>query len=234
LFTCLVPFLSESERWLEERTQCFVGSVGTEVSGFWSRANLKPILLAFAVAFFNQLSGINAVLYFAKRVFMMAGAGDSTALAVVAAMGVVNAVSTFVGVMLIDRLGRRTLLIIGGVGYVVSLFACAAAFLLDAGVLAAAMVFVFVISHMVGQGTVIWVLIAEVFPTRFRARGQSLGSFTHWFFAALVTFFFPMMAARLAPAVIFGFFGLMMVVHLLWAIFVVPETKGRQLEEIRL
>lgn len=233
LFVVLTPFLSESPRWCAARTGGRSDeSAGSE--GFWSRANLKPILLAFAVAFFNQLSGINAVLYFAKRVFMMAGASDSTALAVVAAMGCVNAISTFVGLLLIDRLGRRTLLVVGGVGYLVSLFACSAAFLLDAGWLAAAMVFVFVISHMVGQGAVIWVLIAEAFPTRLRARGQALGSFTHWFFAALVTFCFPLMVSRLSPATIFAFFGLMMVFHLLWAIFIVPETKGRELEEIRL
>ena len=231
-FTLLCPFLVESPRWLA------MGELTAEnagrTRGFWSRENLRPILLAFLVAFFNQLSGINTVLYFAKRVFMMAGASDSSALAIVAGMGLVNALATGVGVLLIDRLGRRTLLILGGIGYVVSLFSCSAAFMLDQGWLAAAMVFLFVVSHMVGQGTVIWVLIAEVFPTRFRAQGQALGSFTHWFFAALVAFFFPMMAANLAPAAIFGFFGVMMVLHLIWALTLVPETKGRPLEDIRL
>ena len=238
-FTLLCPFLVESPRWLEMTSAADSNTQTTQTlkqldDRFWSRANLRPILLAFLVAFFNQLSGINTVLYFAKRVFMMAGASDSSALAIVAGMGLVNALATGVGVLLIDRLGRRTLLILGGIGYVVSLFACSAAFLLDQGWLAAAMVFLFVISHMVGQGTVMWVLIAEVFPTRFRAQGQALGSFTHWFFAALVAFFFPMMAAHLAPATIFGFFGLMMVIHLVWAFTLVPETKGRPLEDIRL
>ena len=234
VFTVLCLFLVESPRWLE------MGGTGNRDVGtgngdrFFSKANLRPIMLAFLVAFFNQLSGINAVLYFARRVFVMAGAEEQTALAVVAGMGVVNAVSTFAGVLLIDRLGRKTLLAIGGVGYVVSLFACSAAFLLDQGVLAAAMVFLFVISHMIGQGTVIWVLIAEVFQTRFRAQGQSLGSFTHWFFAALVTFCFPLMAANMKPAAIFGFFGVMMVLHIVWVFAMVPETKGRRLEDIRL
>ena len=239
-FTLLCPFLVESPRWIEMRTarpesapyHCSTSDLQPTI--FFCGANLKPILLAFLVAFFNQLSGINAVLYFARRVFVMAGAEEQTALAIVAGMGVVNALSTLAGVLLIDRLGRKTLLAIGGIGYVVSLFACSAAFLLDQGVLAAAMVSLFVISHMVGQGTVIWVLIAEVFPTRFRAQGQSLGSFTHWFFAALVTFFFPMMAANLAPWLIFGFFGVMMILHLVWVFTMVPETKGRSLEEIRL
>lgn len=245
-FTLLCPFLVESPRWLElkglgqrsrstmEVEKFSVHLSSTPTPRFFSRANARPILLAFLVAFFNQLSGINAVLYFARRVFVMAGAEEQTALAIVAGMGVVNALSTFAGVLLIDRLGRKTLLAIGGCGYVVSLFACSAAFLLDQGVLAAAMVFLFVISHMVGQGTVIWVLIAEVFPTRFRAQGQSLGSFTHWFFAALVTFFFPLMAANMAPWVIFGFFGVMMVLHLVWVFTMVPETRGRALEDIRL
>ena len=230
LFTALCPFLVESPRWLAERG---TGN-GERVTGFFCRANFKPILLAFLVAFFNQLSGINAVLYFARRIFEMAGFSSSSALAVTAGMGVVNALATLAGVMLIDRLGRRQLLVIGGVGYVVSLFACSAAFLLESGGLAAAMVFLFVVSHMLGQGTVIWVLIAEVFPQRFRGQGQALGSFTHWFFAAVVSFVFPMAVEAVSPWAIFGFFGVMMVLHLLWAIFLVPETKGRRLEDIKL
>ena len=100
--------------------------------------------------------------------------------------------------------------------------------------LAATAIFIFMAAHAVGQGTVIWVLIAEVFPQRFRAQGQSLGSFTHWFFAALVALMFPMAADGVPAWAIFGFFGVMMVFHFLWALFVVPETKGRPLEDIRL
>ena len=229
LFTLLCPLLVESPRYLALKAGPGAGA-GPSFRDFFSRANRRPILLAILVAFFNQLSGINAVLYFARRVFVMAGFDDATSLGIVAGMGLVNAVATGVGVLLIDRLGRRTLLLIGGTGYVVSLFACCAAFLLDCGGLAAAMVFLFVISHMIGQGTVIWVLIAEVFPTRFRAQGSALGSFTHWFFAASVSLCFPTMAARLAPAAIFGFFGAMMVLHLAWVVLFVPETRGRPLE----
>lgn len=233
IFVALCPFLTESPRWLEERNAS-VGNTVSSASCFFARANLKPIILAFAVAFFNQLSGINAVLYFARRIFEMAGCTSSGALAVTAGMGVVNALSTLAGVFLIDRLGRRALLIIGGVGYVVSLFACSAAFMLDCGALAATMVFLFVVSHMLGQGTVIWVLVAEVFPQQFRAQGQALGSFTHWFFAAVVSLLFPMAVGAVPPWAIFGFFGVMMVLHLLWAVFLVPETKGRRLEDIKL
>ena len=201
---------------------------------FFARANMRPILLAFAVAMFNQLSGINAVLYFARRIFEMAGFSSSGALAVAAGLTAVNGAGTFLGLSLIDRLGRKTLLVIGGIGYVVSLFACSAAFLLGSGMVAAACIFLFIVSHALGQGTVIWVFIAEIFPQELRAKGQSLGSFTHWLFAAILTFAFPVMAANLSPAAIFGVFGAFMVLHLLWAMFAVPETKGRPLEDIKL
>ena len=100
--------------------------------------------------------------------------------------------------------------------------------------MAAGCIFLFIVSHALGQGTVIWVFIAEIFPQDLRAKGQSLGSFTHWLFAAMLTFAFPVMAANLSPAAIFGIFGFFMVLHLLWALFLVPETKGRPLEDIKL
>ena len=235
LFVALCPFLAESPRWLAGRGGVDVQASAVESgNGFFCHSNLRPILLAFFVAFFNQLSGINAVLYFARRIFEMAGCSSSAALAVAAALTAVNGAGTFLGLSLIDRLGRKTLLVIGGIGYLVSLFACSAAFLLGMGPVAAACIFVFIVSHALGQGTVIWVLIAEVFPQRFRAQGQALGSFTHWFFAAAVSFVFPMAVEAVPPWAIFGFFGLMMVLHLLWAVFCVPETKGRRLEDINL
>ena len=235
IFVTLCPFLVESPRWLAMRENCGVSVAGSAPSvPFFAKANMRPILLAFAVAMFNQLSGINAVLYFARRIFEMAGFSSSGALAVAAGLTVVIGAGTFLGLSLIDRLGRKKLLVIGGIGYVVSLFACAAAFLLGAGTVAAACIFLFIVSHALGQGTVIWVFIAEIFPQELRAKGQSLGSFTHWFFAAMLTFAFPIMAANLSPALIFGIFGTFMILHLLWAIFVVPETKGRPLEDIRL
>ena len=235
VFFALCPFLVESPRWLAMRKfHSPTPTRGSNLSSFFSRENARPIFLAFAVAMFNQLSGINAVLYFARRIFEMAGFSSSGALAVAAGLTVVIGAGTFLGLALIDRLGRKTLLVMGGVGYVVSLFACAAAFMLDAGMVAAACIFLFIVSHALGQGTVIWVFIAEIFPQELRAKGQSLGSFTHWLFAAMLTFAFPVMAARLAPAAIFGAFGVFMVLHLVWALFAVPETKGRSLEDIRI
>ena len=233
-FFALCPFLVESPRWLAMRGGGAGISSCASATPFFTRANMRPILLAFMVAMFNQLSGINAVLYFARRIFEMAGFSSSGALAVAAGLTAVNGAGTFLGLSLIDRLGRKTLLVVGGIGYVVSLFACAAAFMLDAGMVAAACIFLFIVSHALGQGTVIWVFVAEIFPQEFRAKGQSLGSFTHWLFAAMLTFAFPVMAAKLSAAAIFGTFGVLMVLHLLWALFVVPETKGRRLEDIRL
>ncbi len=231
VFTALCPFLVESPRWLASR-----GKYAAEESSapFFCRANLRPILLAFCVAFFNQLSGCNAVNYFAPRIFNLAGFERNAQFLATFGLGLLNFASTFAGVWLIDRLGRKTLLLVGGAGYVVSLAMASVCFAVGNGTLAAASIFLFMAAHAVGQGTVIWVLIAEVFPQRFRAQGQALGSFTHWFFAALVALTFPMAAESVPPWAIFGFFGVMMVFHFLWALFVVPETKGRPLEDIQL
>lgn len=203
-----------------------------EVGQFWSRRLRTPIQLAVLVAFFNQLSGINAVLYFAPRIFKLAGLEDQAALLQSVGIGVTNLAFTFVGLWLIDRLGRRTLLVIGSVGYIVSLGLTAWAF--DTGNLGIvpACIFAFIAAHAVGQGTVIWVLISEVFPNRHRAEGQALGSFTHWLFAALLTTFFPGMVAAFAPGAVFLFFCGMMVLQLVWVILMVPETKGVPLEEL--
>lgn len=227
VFAALAPFLIESPRWLKQQGGGAEGEGSS--SGFWGRENLRPILLAFFVAFFNQMSGCNAVNYFAVRIFNAAGLGKDAAFLSSFGLGILNLASTFAGLWLIDRLGRRTLLLIGGVGYVLSLSAAAFFFHAGNGPLAAATIFLFMASHAVGQGTVIWVLISEVFPQKFRAQGQALGASTHWVFAALVALFFPMAAERFAPSVIFGFFGVMMVFHLLWVLLVVKETKGSAL-----
>ena len=244
LFTVLCIFLVESPRWLammKDGAQKTVEAAGAS-ERFFSRKNMRPIMLAFLVAFFNQLSGCNAINYFAPRIFELAGFGRDSAFLATFGLGALNFASTFTGVWLIDRLGRKTLLVLGGVGYVVSLSLASVCFATGAGKLAVLSIFLFMAAHAVGQGTVIWVLIAEVFPQKFRAQGQALGGFTHWFFAALVSYCFPLFAGRaddpstaLVPTwAIFAFFLVMMVFHLFWALFVVPETKGKRLEDIRL
>jgi MFS family permease len=192
-----------------------------------------PILLAFLVAFFNQLSGINAILYFAPRIFELTGLGAKAALLQSVGIGITNLVFTFVGLWLIDRLGRRTLLIIGSFGYIASLGLCAWAFFTQHFAIVPACIFAFIAAHAIGQGTVIWVLISEIFPNRYRAMGQSLGSATHWVFAALLTTFFPKMVEALAPGYVFLFFCFMMVLQLVWVKMMVIETKGVPLEEIQ-
>ena len=230
-FTLLTPFLDESPRWMVDGKHGSGNGERRIGTGFFSRDNSRPIMLAFCVAMFNQLSGINAMMYFAKRVFEMAGFTPQVALGTAAGMSVVLGLGTFAGLFLIDRIGRRTLLIIGSIGCIVAHFAAASAFVFDLGLLAAVCIFQFIVFFAVGQGVVIWVFISEIFPQKFRAQGQSWGSFTHWSFCAVLTFVFPAMAASWAPASIFTFFGVCLCAHLLWAIFICPETKGKKLEE---
>jgi sugar porter (SP) family MFS transporter len=203
-----------------------------EAGRFWTQRLRVPILLAFLIAFFNQLSGINAILYFAPRIFEMTGLGTKAALLQSVGIGITNLLFTFVGLWLIDRLGRRTLLYIGSFGYIVSLGLTAWAFFTEHFGIVPACIFAFIAAHAIGQGAVIWVFISEIFPNRHRAEGQTLGSFTHWIFAALLTTFFPKMVSAFPPGYVFAFFAVMMVLQLIWVKTMVPETKGVPLEEI--
>ena len=209
------------------------GEAAGAAQGFWRSGMRTPILIALLVAFFNQLSGINAILYFAPRIFELTGLGQKAALLQSVGIGVTNLVFTFVGLWLIDRLGRRTLLYIGSFGYIASLGMCSWAFLTGHFAIVPTCIFAFIAAHAVGQGAVIWVLISEIFPDKYRAMGQSLGSFTHWIFAALLTTFFPKMVTAFPPGYVFLFFCFMMVLQLVWVKLMVPETRGRSLEEIQ-
>ncbi len=225
--------LPESPRWLRMRAEGIMTDRTATRGGFWTWRLRVPIALAFLVAFFNQLSGINAILYFAPRIFALTGLGEQAALLQSIGIGVTNLLFTFVGLWLIDRLGRRTLLLIGSIGYILSLGACAWAFYTHHESIVPACIFAFIAAHAVGQGTVIWVLISEIFPNRYRAVGQSLGSATHWVFAALLTTVFPLMVSAFHPGTIFLFFCGMMALQLVWVLTMVPETKGVPLEEIQ-
>jgi len=202
-------------------------------AGFWTWRLRRPILLAILIAFFNQLSGINAILYFAPRIFELTGLAAKAALLQSVGIGITNLVFTFVGLWRIDRLGRRTLLIIGSFGYIASLGLVSWAFFTAHFSIVPICIFGFIAAHAVGQGAVIWVFIAEIFPNRQRAEGQALGSFTHWIFAAALTTFFPKMVTAFAPGYIFAFFTCMMVLQLVWVLTLVPETKGVPLEQIQ-
>jgi len=200
---------------------------------FWSRQLRTPIMLAMLIAFFNQMSGINAVLYFAPRIFELTGLGAKAALLQSVGIGVTNLVFTFVGLWLIDRLGRRTLLYFGSFGYIASLSLVAWAFFREHYSIVPVCIFGFIAAHAIGQGAVIWVFISEIFPNRHRAEGQALGSFTHWIFAALLTTFFPEMVSAMPAGYVFSFFAGMMCLQLLWVKTMVPETKGIPLEQIQ-
>lgn len=192
-----------------------------------------PLTLAFLIAMFNQLSGINAFLYYAPRIFEEAGLGESTALLSSIGIGVTNLVFTLLGVFLIDRLGRKTLIYFGSVGYIISLGLVACAFFFEwTGMAVPIFLFLFIASHAIGQGAVIWVFISEIFPNHLRASGQSFGSSTHWFLAALIPALIPLLFSTIGAGVVFLFFAIMMVFQLLFVIFMMPETKGVSLEEL--
>ncbi|MBD0776959.1 sugar porter family MFS transporter [Maribacter sp. ANRC-HE7] len=194
-----------------------------------------PLTLAFLIAFFNQFSGINAFLYYAPRIFEEAGLGESTALLSSVGIGVTNLIFTLLGVFLIDRLGRKTLMYIGSVGYIISLGLVSAAFFFGwSGMAVPIFLFLFIASHAVGQGAVIWVFISEIFPNHLRASGQSFGSSTHWILAALIPSLIPYLFNNpmIGPAVVFLCFAIMMVLQLLFVAFMMPETKGKTLEEL--
>ena len=226
------PEATAAELTVQADTIVAASSTRTDSSRFWSRQLKTPILLAFLIAFFNQLSGINAILYFAPRIFELTGLGAKAALLQSVGIGLTNLVFTFVGLWLIDRLGRRTLLFIGSFGYILSLGLVAWAFFTGHYGIVPVCIFAFIAAHAIGQGAVIWVFISEIFPNKFRAEGQSLGSFTHWFFAALLTTVFPKMVTIFPPGGVFLFFCGMMVLQLVWVKYMVPETKGVPLEDM--
>ncbi|WP_440906555.1 sugar porter family MFS transporter (plasmid) [Catenovulum sp. SX2] len=199
----------------------------------WQNTFRWPIVLAFLIAFFNQLSGINFIIYFAPRVFALAGLDADSALLSSAGIGLVNLLFTMLGVYLIDKLGRKTLMYIGSVGYITSLLIVAWAFNTDSsGMVVVLAVFAFIASHAIGQGAVIWVFIAEIFPNSVRSAGQAIGCGTHWVFAALITLVMPAALQAFKVDQIFFFFAFMMVLQLLFVRYWMPETKGQSLENI--
>ena len=227
------PDASEAEIEAQANEIVAASSEKASPGHFWTRRLRKPILLAIFIAFFNQLSGINAILYFAPRIFELTGLGAKAALLQSIGIGVTNLIFTFVGLWLIDRLGRRTLLFIGSFGYIASLGTIAWAFFTEHYSIVPVCIFSFIAAHAIGQGAVIWVFISEIFPNRQRAEGQTLGSFTHWTFAALLTTFFPKMVTAFPPGYVFLLFTFMMVLQLIWVKLWVPETKGVPLEQIQ-
>jgi len=258
LYTMLVFSIPESPRWLvlkkkDESTakkvieqlqpgtdargviESIRQSRGVTKSNVFSGKYSKPIMLAFLIAAFNQLSGINFVIYYAPRIFQETGLGAKGALLSSAGIGVINLLFTLIGMYLIDRVGRKKLMLYGSIGYITSLALVARAFFIGdfQNMNVAYYLFLFIASHAIGQGAVIWVYISEIFPNQVRAAGQSLGTSTHWIFAALITLVMPYVLNRISGGPIFAFFCGMMVLQLLFVIFMMPETKGISLEELQ-
>jgi len=227
------------EEEIDEIQNSLISSSGLKSEKLFQRKYRKPILLAVAIAVFNQLSGINALLYYAPHIFKMAGAGSQSALLQSVAVGGTFVLFTMLALTVIDRIGRKSLMIVGSLGYIISLAVVAWAFYTygadfdKAGsTVVLVSILIFMASHAFGQGTVIWVFISEVFPNSVRARGQALGSFTHWFMAAVISWTFPVIA-NISGGHTFAFYTVCMVGQLLWVLFIMPETKGMTLESIQ-
>ena len=266
IYTIMVMAVPESPRWLitkkndlvtAKKTLQLIGVVDTDAeiqsiiksnlhestagkaSGFFSRKHKVIISLAFLIAFFNQLSGINFILYYAPEILSKIGLGAKDSLLNSIAIGGTNLIFTFVGLYLIDRLGRRKLLIIGSLGYILSLTMVAGCFASHASpVILMSFLLLFIAAHAIGQGAVIWVFISEIFPNKIRATGQSFGASVHWVFAAIITLVTPIFLDdkngifKDNPWPIFAFFAGMMVLQLIWVLTKMPETKGVSLEEL--
>lgn len=266
IYTVMVLGVPESPRWLISKkndlaeakkvmAQIGVDNIDAEIAAviesnkhetasgntgsFFSTKHSKLIWLAFLIAFFNQLSGINFILYYAPEILTKIGLGAKESLLNSIAIGGTNLIFTFVGLYLIDRLGRKTLMIIGSLGYILSLSMVAYAF--NSGASPAflmSFLLLFIASHAIGQGAVIWVFLSEIFPNKIRAMGQSFGASVHWVFAAIITLITPVFLdekdgiLKDAPWIIFAFLAGMMVLQLIWVLTKMPETKGVSLEEL--
>ncbi|MGK2865014.1 MAG: sugar porter family MFS transporter [Chitinophagaceae bacterium] len=208
-------------------------------SDFFSVKHNKIIWLAFMIAFFNQLSGINFILYYAPEILSLSGLGASDSLLNSIAIGGTNLLFTFVGLYLIDRLGRKTLLVIGSLGYILSLSMVAWSFYSQASpTFLMTFLLLFIAAHAIGQGAVIWVFLSEIFPNKIRAKGQSFGASVHWIFAGIITLITPVFLddkkglLKDAPWIIFAFFAGMMLLQLIWVLTKMPETKNISLEDL--
>ena len=243
VITKLTMNQDEAREQVDEIHESLAAAANMPNVPFFVRRNMKVILLAFTIAMFNQMSGINAILYYAPVVMERAGASTNAAFMMSVGVGLMNLIATMTALTVIDRIGRRSLMIVGSIGYLISLgFLSGLMFFYEqlrggeftstSSVLVLVGLLVFIAAHAFGQGSVIWVFISEIFPNRIRGRGQSLGSLTHWCFAWLTSTLFPPVVATLGGGVAFGIFFVCMAGQLLWVLRVMPETKGVPLEEM--
>jgi sugar porter (SP) family MFS transporter len=260
IFILLITLIPESPRWLilkkgaharaleilriinplncDEELKAIqnsnLGNGKSASANLFSGQYKKPVILAILFAFFNQVSGINAIIYYAPRIFQMAGLGAHSSLLSTVGIGVINFIFTLIALNFIDRVGRRILMIIGSFGLIASLFLVGFTFYSGKfdGFAIPIYMMIFIAFFAFSQGAVIWVFISEIFPNQVRAKGQTLGSSTHWIMAALIAFCFPFFAEKLGGAPTFFFFGSMMVLQLIFVWRYMPETKGKSLEQL--
>ena len=257
LYTLMVIYIPRSPRWLflqqkeeeakaiiqeaysKEDAEALIVDIRSEQDNLPTNESIFDrkyrfiLSLAFLIAFFNQFSGINAFLYYAPRIFEEGGLGASTALLSSVGIGLVNLIFTLIGINLIDRLGRKILMYIGSVGYIISLSLIAASFLLEwEGLALPLFLFLFIASHAIGQGAIIWVFISEIYPNHLRSAGQSFGTSTHWVLAAIIPSLVPVLFATIGAGIVFAVFAFMMILQLLFVYFWMPETKGVSLESL--
>lgn len=261
LFFILLRFIPESPRWLilkrgkiAEATKILKivnsSNFEAEVNSIQKNQQLDkdrnvttnllrkkykfPIFLAVSFAVFNQVSGINAIIYYAPRIFEMTGLGRNSSLLSTMGIGLVNFIFTLIAINCIDRIGRKTLMLIGSFGLIITLGLVSQAFYTKdfTGWNVTIYLLIYIAFFAFSQGAVIWVFISEIFPNQVRAKGQTLGSATHWIMAAAIAFSFPMFAEKLGGGHTFLFFCIMMVVQLLFVWKIMPETKGKSLEQI--
>ena len=225
----------EVERDVDEAVKALRDDLDSTETGetIWTKKYRFPLMLAFLIAFFNQMSGVNAFYYYAPRVMEEAGLGAESALLSTIGIGVVNVLFTLAGVALIDRIGRKLLMYICSFGYILSLGGVSLAFALDwQGLVVPGFFVLFVAAHAIGQGTVIWVFISEIFPNHLRGAGQSFGSSVHWVLAAIVPSLVPVAFSTIGPASVYAIFCFFTCLQLLFVIFMMPETKGITLEKL--
>lgn len=260
IFFILIFFVPESPRWLllhrgkkeeakaimqkvsgedaeQEIQQILANQQAGRAKGegrLFSKANRVPVMLAVLFAVFNQVSGINAIIYYAPRVFEMAGLGAQSSLLSTVGIGLVNFLFTLIAINFIDKVGRRTLMFIGSFGLIASLSLVAYAFFSGhtEGIAVTVYLMFFIAFFAFSQGAVIWVFISEIFPNDVRAKGQTLGSLTHWVMAAIITFCFPALTELLGGGYTFLIFAGFMVLQLLYVWKLMPETKGKSLENM--
>jgi len=223
-----------AEKELEAISSSNPGERDKSKESLFSGQYTRPVVFAVLFAFFNQVSGINAIIYYAPRIFEMAGLGAHSSLLSTVGIGLINFVFTLLALNFIDKIGRRVLMLIGSFGLIASLFLVAFTFASGkfSGLAIPIYMMVFIAFFAFSQGAVIWVFISEIFPNQVRAKGQTLGSSTHWIMAAIIAFSFPYFAESLGGAFTFAFFGTMMVLQLIFVWRFMPETKGKSLEQV--